>query len=169
LASAGQKDSQTVLAGGARAFAPRIIGVCIIEIGNILTRSGSMAEIFRRDWQGMDVAVQQVNWQQLNPGGVTDWHKHQRQTDRIVAVGGNIKLALWDDREGSASRGASDIVRIGALRPVMVIVPPGVWHGLRNESGEPAGYINVIDTLFEHAAPDNWRLTPGSKAAPDIL
>ena len=28
---------------------------------------------------------------------------------------------------------------------------------------------NVIDTLFEHADPDNWRLTPGSKAAPEIL
>ena len=39
----------------------------------------------------------------------------------------------------------------------MVIVPPGVWHGLRNESGVPAGYINVIDQLYDHVDPDNWR------------
>ena len=58
---------------------------------------------------------------------------------------------------------------MGALRPVMVIVPPGVWHALRNESGQPAGYINVIDQLYEYEHPDNWRLTPGMAEIPNIL
>jgi dTDP-4-dehydrorhamnose 3,5-epimerase len=60
-------------------------------------------------------------------------------------------------------------LRMGALRPVLVVVPSGVWHGLRNESGQPAGYINVIDQLYHHEKPDNWRLDPHAQQLPDIL
>ena len=165
----GTKDEQTVLPGGGRAALPRIDGVRIIELGNVLTRSGFMTEVFRADWPEAGADVKQVNWVQLNPGGVTDWHAHAGQTDRIIGVGGNIKLALWDDRDRSPTRGATDIVRIGAARPIMVVVPPQVWHGLRNESGAPAGYLNIVDQLYDHAKPDNWRLVPGAGGIPDIL
>jgi len=119
-----------------------------------------MTEIFRTDWPAVGTAVRQVNWMQLNPGGVTDWHSHEKQIDHLVAVGSNIKLALWGAREDSPTRGATEVVRMGAFRPVMVIVPRRVWHALRNESGQPAGYINIIDALYDHAEPDNWRLAP---------
>ena len=128
-----------------------------------------MMEAFRTDWSVVGITVRQVNWVQLNPGAVTDWHAHARQTDHIVGMGGNIKLALWDARDVSPTKGATEIVRIGAIRPVMVIVPPGVWHALRNESGVPAGYLNIIDELYDHAEPDNWRLAPRSAEIPDIL
>jgi dTDP-4-dehydrorhamnose 3,5-epimerase len=128
-----------------------------------------MTEVFRTDWAGIDIAVRQVNWVQLNPGAVTDWHAHSKQTDHLIGVGGNLKLALWDGRQNSSTKGATDIVRMGAVRPVLVVVPSGVWHALRNESGEPAGYLNVIDELYAHEAPDNWRLGARSDEIPDIL
>ncbi len=165
----GTKDGQSVVPGGGRAEPPRIDGVRIVDLGNVLTRSGWMTEVFRADWADVGITVRQVNWVQLNPSAVTDWHAHAGQTDHIIGVGGNIKLALWDGRDRSPSRGATEIIRIGAMRPVMVVVPPLVWHGLRNESGLPAGYINVVDQLYEHAKPDNWRLQPGAPDIPDIL
>jgi dTDP-4-dehydrorhamnose 3,5-epimerase len=165
----GKKDSQTVVAGGSGAAPPKIAGVEIYELGNVMTRSGFMMEFFRTDWPFIKIAVRQVNWVQLNAGAVTDWHAHTGQVDHLVGVGGNIKLALWDGRNNSSTKGATDVVRIGAIRPVMVIVPPGVWHGLRNESGVPAGYINIIDQLYAYTEPDNWRLTPGSNEIPNIL
>lgn len=165
----GTKDRQTVSAGGQRAVPPRIDGVRILELGNVLTRSGWMAEVFRTDWAVGTNSVRQVNWVELNPGAVTDWHCHEEQTDHLVGVGGNIKLALWDGRTGSSSKDAFEIVRIGAMRPVAVIVPPGVWHALRNESGMPAGYLNVTDRLYRHEDPDNWRPAPGVTNIPDIL
>lgn len=165
----GKRDAQSASAGGARAKDPSIAGVRIFELGNVLTRSGFMTEIFRSDWPVTDITVRQVNWVELNPAAVTDWHAHAAQTDHLIGVGGVIKLALWDGRDGSQTYGATDVIRIGAMRPVMVIVPPGVWHGLRNESGAPAGYLNVIDRLYAYEAPDNWRLSPGSTEIPDIL
>jgi len=43
------------------------------------------------------------------------------------------------------------------------------WHALRNESGTPAGYLNVIDQLYDHENPDNWRLPKDCAGVPDIL
>lgn len=51
--AAGTKDSLRVVAGGRRAAPPRIAGVRILELGNVLTRSGSMLELFRSDWEGI--------------------------------------------------------------------------------------------------------------------
>jgi len=169
MSLSGLKDAQTVVRGGARAAAPKIAGVAIHEIGNVLTRSGCLTEIFRADWLGPALAVRQVNWAMMNPGGVTDWHCHAEQTDHIVGVSGTIKLALWDDRKDSPTKGATETIRIGAMRPVMVVVPPRVWHGLRNESGTSAGYINLIDRLYNYEQPDNYRISSDSRDLPDIL
>ncbi len=166
---AGTRDRQTVSAGGVRAMLPKIAGVQIVELGNVLTRSGSLLELFRKDWPSIAIGVQQVNWVHLNPGSATDWHRHALQTDHLVGVGGNIRLALWDGREDSSTHGAGEVIRLGALRPVLVIVRPGVWHALRNESGGPAGYLNIVDELYDYAQPDNYRLAPGTPGVPDIL
>jgi dTDP-4-dehydrorhamnose 3,5-epimerase len=169
MAMIGVRDPQTVVAGGRRWASPRITGVEMIDLGNVMTRSGWMMEVFRTDWPALPIAVQQVNWVQLAPGAVTDWHRHSNQTDHLIGIGGNIKLALWDGRDDSLTKGSTDVFRIGAMRPLMIIVPAGVWHGLRNESGAPAGYINVTDRLYNYEQPDNWRLAPGASEIADVL
>ena len=169
LLPVGIKDSQTVVTGGRRAAPLRIAGVQVHDLGNILTRSGWMVELFRTDWPVIGIAPQQVIWAQLNPSGITDWHRHGKGTDHLIGVGGNIKLGLFDGREDSPTRGATEMIRLGGMRPVMVVVPPGVWHALRNESGEAAGYINVTDQLYDHHDPDNWRLPPGTPDIPAVL
>ena len=158
-----------MLPGGARARDPKIAGVQVIELGNVLTRSGWMVEVFRADWAAIGITPRQINWVELSPNGVTDWHRHTLQNDHLVGVGGVVKLALWDGRPNSATYLESDVIRMGALRPVLAIVPPGVWHALRNESGSPAGYLNVIDQLYDHENPDNWRLPKDCAGVPDIL
>ena len=122
--SAGKQDNQSVLQGGRRAVPPKIAGVQILELGNVLTRSGWMTELFRKDWDGVKIVPQQINWVELSPNGVTDWHRHAGQTDHLIGVGGVLKLALWDQRAASPTHQETDVIRMGALRPVMVIVRP---------------------------------------------
>jgi dTDP-4-dehydrorhamnose 3,5-epimerase len=166
---AGVRDGQSVTQGGGRSESASIDGVSVVELSAVLTRSGLMLEVFRTDWPSVVISPRQVNWVQLAPAAVTDWHRHEDQIDHLIAVEGNIKLALWDDRPSSPTRGATQVVRMGIAGPVMVIVPPGVFHALRNESGVPAGYVNVIDQVYVATDPDNWRLPASSKDAPDIL
>src|ERR1700723_965124 len=97
----GKQDEQTTLPNGQRASAPKIAGVRVLELGNILTRSGWMAEIFRTDWPGIEAVTQQINWVEINAHSLTDWHRHDRQTDHLVGVGGVLKLALCDGRPAS--------------------------------------------------------------------
>ena len=164
--SEATKDSQTVTADGRVTGTTTISGVILREGRNVLTRSGSLLEVYRKNWLEPITAPGQVNWVMLWPGGVTDWHRHADQTDHICAVMGAVKLCLHDDRDGSPTRGVSNVLRIGALSPSLVIVPPGVWHGLRNESGDPAGYINYFEKPYVHEDPDNWRLPHDTPSIP---
>jgi len=167
--SEGTQDLQTVGAGGRRATEPNIAGVRIVELGNVITRSGWMTEVFRTDWPGVEIVPRQINFVHLSPNGVTDWHRHTGQTDHLIGVGGVIKLVLCDGRPGSPTERATDVIRFGAIRPLMVIIPAGVWHALRNESGEPAAFLNITDQLYAYERPDNWRLPAEGHEIPDIL
>jgi hypothetical protein len=40
---------------------------------------------------------------------------------------------------------------------------------LRNESGQPAGYLVITNQLYLHERPDNWRLAADETEIPDIL
>ncbi len=169
MTTIGKRDEQTAEPLEATETATAIAGVLVIELRSITTRSGVMMEVFRDEWPGVSGTIRQVNWQHLKVGGVTDWHMHHGQTDQIVGVEGAIRLALYDAREDSATKGAHVVVHLGADRPPLVIVPPRVWHALRNEGPVPAGYINLTTQLYRHEHPDNWRLDPDASDIPDIL
>jgi len=162
-------DRKSVSAVDTGPAAPSIAGVHVLALPNVTMGNGFMMEMFRTDWLVNGSSVRQINWFQLDAGAVTDWHCHAVQTDQLIGVGGTIKLALWDGRDGSPSKGATDVVRMGANNPVKVIVPAGVWHGLRNESGEAAGYVQILDVLYNHANPDSRRLPLGNPEIPNIL
>ncbi|MBN9584915.1 MAG: hypothetical protein BGN84_10265 [Afipia sp. 62-7] len=162
----GEKDFQTVTVAGDRAQPFNIEGVRTISLNNVLTRSGAVTELFRTDWSDISIEPRHVILATMNPGAITDWHRHTRQTDHLIAISGNIKLVLWDGRDSSPTKGKHDIIRLGVLRPLVAVVPPGVWHGLRNESGTIAHYINVNDVPYDHADPDSFRLSSEHGKAP---
>jgi dTDP-4-dehydrorhamnose 3,5-epimerase len=163
------RGHETVMDGGARAAALSIDGVRVLQLPSVTMPNGFMMEMFRTDWPAIGSSVRQINWFQLSSGAVTGWHCHAGHTDHLAGVAGTIKLALWDGRDASPSKGATEIIRIGPDHPTMVIVPPGVWHGLRNEGGEPAAYVQVLDALYDHENPDSRRLPLGNPAIPNIL
>ena len=155
--------------GGDRLASSSIDGVQVLSLPHVTLPNGFMMEMFRSDWPAIGTSVRQANWFSLLPGAVTGWHCHSGHTDHLVGVAGTIKLALWDGRDGSPSRGAPEVVRLDPKRPTMVIVPPGVWHGLRNEGSAPAGYVQVLDALYNHKNPDSRKLPLGTPEIPDIL
>jgi dTDP-4-dehydrorhamnose 3,5-epimerase len=162
-------DRDAALDDDTEAAASNIDGVQIVRLPNVTLPNGFVMEMVRTDWPAITGPVQQVNWFQLDGGSVTGWHCHTGHSDHLVGVLGTIRLALWDGRDASPSQGATQVVRLDPARPTMVVVPPGVWHGLRNESGEPAGYVQVLDALYNHKDPDSRRLPLGTPEIPDIL
>jgi dTDP-4-dehydrorhamnose 3,5-epimerase len=52
------------------------------------------------------------------------------------------------------------------MRPTLVVIPPGVWHGLQVLSAEAATFVNFFDRAYDYSDPDDWRLPLDSPEIP---
>jgi dTDP-4-dehydrorhamnose 3,5-epimerase len=133
-----------------------IEGVKVKELKVIPDDRGSLMEMFRSDDPDFQ-RFGQVYMTMVYPGVVKAWHFHKKQTDHFVCVSGMAKVALYDDREGSPTRGETNTFVIGWQRQRMVIIPPGVFHGFTPVGSDPAYIINVPTELFDYENPDEFR------------
>jgi cystathionine beta-lyase len=51
-------------------------------------------------------------------------------------------------------------------RPMLVTIPPGIWHGVQNLGASDCAFLNFFDRLYEHGNPDEWRLPAANDAIP---
>lgn len=110
---------------------------------------GWLTELFRRDElpPGFEPAMAYAS--QTLPGVSRGPHEHRHQTDLFACFGpGNLQLFAWDTRPHSETYGNRMTLIMGTSNPVIVLVPPGVVHGYRNEGDEPALVFNAPDRLF---------------------
>lgn len=120
---------------------------------------GRLMEILGRDdelFQGFG----QVYMTTTYPGVVKAWHKHEKQMDNIACLAGMIKMALYDDRPGSPTRGEINQFYIGVHNPMLVQVPAGVYHGWMCVSEEEALVVNIPTEPYDRSHPDEQRLDP---------
>ena len=143
-----------------------IDGVLVKEVRNVAKDNGFVTELWRDDWLPMGARVAQVFQAWIETGGISAWHAHQFATDRLFANRGLVKIALYDARAGSRTHGRVNVLRCGTTRPLLVVVPPGVWHGVQNLGSEPALLINMPDRAYQYESPDHWRLAQDTGEIP---
>lgn len=100
------------------------------------------------------------------PGVVKAWHSHRVQTDHLAVVAGEARVALYDGRDGSPTRGNVVDVVAGEGNPVLIIIPPGVYHGFRSTGDAPAYVANVPTELYDYDEPDELRKPHDDPAIP---
>jgi dTDP-4-dehydrorhamnose 3,5-epimerase len=161
----GEPDPQTVTSDWMPIEVSSIDGVVTKEIRNVLTGSGALTEIWRSAWQLDGLPVDQVFQRWLNPGAVTGWHAHGVTTDRLFCSAGTVRISLFDGRRSSPTARNIWHRTIGAARPTLIVIPPGVWHGVKSIGPDPALVLNLVDRAYGYEAPDHWRLPPDT---PDI-
>ena len=162
----GKQDLPTVTPDWLPVEAVSIVGVAVKEIRPVAGSSGYLTEIWRREWSLDDLSVDQVFQRTLEPGQVTGWHAHAITTDRLFCACGSIRISLFDGRKSSPSFGKLWHRTIGEKRPVLIVVPPGVWHGVKTTSATPALILNLIDRAYSYETPDHWRLPPDTEHIP---
>jgi dTDP-4-dehydrorhamnose 3,5-epimerase len=143
-----------------------IAGVTIKEVRNVQKDNGYLTEMWRDDWALSGAPIAQVFQASIEPAGISAWHVHQNATDRLFANHGFLKVVLYDARAGSASHGRVNVLRCGTTRPMLIIVPPGVWHGVQNLGSTPALLLNLPDRAYTYESPDHWRLPHDSNQIP---
>lgn len=143
-----------------------ISGVVIKRIDNVPTDNGYLTEIWREEW-GLDGEhVDQVFQRVLEPGASSGWHAHELATDRLFCSYGRLKVGLYDGRLDAPTHGIGMDLRIGAERPALVVIPPGVWHAVRNIGTGPALYVNVVGPAYDYNDPDHFREPADSSLIP---
>jgi dTDP-4-dehydrorhamnose 3,5-epimerase len=143
-----------------------IEGIKLKEMPNVITRNGVTTEVFRSEWKLDGGTVAQIIHVWLRPRAISAWHCHALQTDRIFVTDGTIKLALFDARGESPTRGRVTVLTLSRLRPTLVVVPPGVWHGLENLEQTPSAFVNFFDRAYSYEDPDEWRLPQDTDQIP---
>jgi dTDP-4-dehydrorhamnose 3,5-epimerase len=84
------------------------------------------------------------------------FHFHLQQSDCWTVVGGMLQIALADLRRNSKTFGQRNTLYVGAMRPWQVLIPPGVAHGYKVISAEPALLVYVTSRFYDTA--DELRL-----------
>lgn len=159
------KDRQSITADWVP-LVELIDGVRVREVKNVPKDTGVLVEIYRRDWRLDEGGVDQVFQVTLFPGAFSAWHTHRVTTDRLFANHGQLKIVLYDERPESPTRGRINEFRFGTARPALVVVPPGVWHGVQNLGHEVASVLNVVDRAYAYEDPDHWRLPADTAQIP---
>jgi dTDP-4-dehydrorhamnose 3,5-epimerase len=106
-----------------------IDGVVLSELVTHVDERGFFREILRESDSHFE-HFGQWSHSLMYPGVTKAWHIHQRQTDWWYVIGA-LKVALYDTRDGSATKGQLMEFLMGDGRPACLKIPPGVAHGCK--------------------------------------
>jgi dTDP-4-dehydrorhamnose 3,5-epimerase len=142
-----------------------IEGVEIKQLTKHADERGYLMELLRCDdtiFRKFGQAYVSLNY----PGVVRGWHYHKKQDDHFAVVKGMVKVALYDAREGSPTRGQVDELFLGEQNNILLKIPVGVMHGYKTVSTEPSFLINFPSEPYDPQEPDEYRLPWDSDQIP---
>ena len=134
-----------------------IEGVRVKKLKVIPDERGRLMEILRRD-DDIFMKFGQVYMTTAYPGVVKAWHYHKKQHDNFTCVSGRIRLALYDARPKSKTFKAIDEFILSLEEPVLVQIPPLVYHGFKCEGDKEAIVVNTITYPYNREKPDEYRV-----------
>lgn len=131
--------------------------VAIRQLKIIPDERGYLMEMMRKDWpEFMQFSQSYISC--CYPGFYKAWHFHEKQWDHFVCISGMSRVVLYDSRPDSPTTRWLNIFHIGPLNPVMVKIPPMVYHGFTAAGNEPSMIINFPTELYNYQEPDEVRL-----------
>ncbi len=142
-----------------------IEGVITKQLKQLTDERGWLIEILRNDWEHFQ-KFGQVYITAAYPQVVKAWHLHKKQTDNMTCIKGMIKLVLYDGRKKSETKNEINELVIGERNPLLVKIPPGIWHGFKAITEETALVLNVPTELYNYNQPDEYRLPPNTDKIP---
>ena len=134
-----------------------IAGVHVKKLKLIPDERGFLMEMLRSDWPEFENFAQSYVTA-CYPGVIKAWHYHKKQTDHFVCVQGMAKVVLYDSRDDSPTNGYINEFHIGFMNPMLIKIPPLVYHGFTSEGNQPALIVNFPTELYNYEQPDEYRL-----------
>jgi dTDP-4-dehydrorhamnose 3,5-epimerase len=99
--------------------------------------------------QGFAHSRLQVSAALSYPGTIKAIHYHLHQTDLWHPVLGQFQVMLCDLRTSSPTFGEINTIYTGTLRPLQILIPPGVGHGYKVVGTEAALLVYATDRFYD--------------------
>jgi dTDP-4-dehydrorhamnose 3,5-epimerase len=142
-----------------------IDGVKVKKLRVIPDERGRLMEVLRRDDEIFE-KFGQVYITTAYSGVVKGWHYHKVQSDNMCVVKGMMKIVLYDSRDDSSTKGEVNEFFVGIHNPILIHIPPLVFHGFKCISEEDAIVINVPTEEYNYDDPDEFRVDPFNNDIP---
>jgi dTDP-4-dehydrorhamnose 3,5-epimerase len=162
---ASEKLEQTVTSEG-KSVEQLIDGVRIRPAITHPDERGTVCEIYSPDWGLSDEPLVWVYQVTIRPQQVKGWVLHRTYSDRLFFSLGTTKVGLYDDREGSPTRGMVNLLYFGDHNRSHLVIPPGVWHAMRAVGDTDSIFVNCPSKPYNHENPDKWSLPRDSDLIP---
>lgn len=134
-----------------------IEGVRITPLRQICDERGKVMHMLRADAPGF-AGFGEIYFSTVFPGAIKGWHLHRRMVLNYAVPYGRIKFVLYDDRDGSPTRGRLDEIFLGPDNYQLVTVPPLVWNGFKGIGTEMAIVANCAS--LPHDPDEIQRMDP---------
>jgi dTDP-4-dehydrorhamnose 3,5-epimerase len=134
-----------------------IDGVLVVPLKRIPDERGTVLHMLKRTDPHF-IEFGEIYFSTIYPGVVKGWHKHTEMTLNYACINGRIKLVLFDDREGSPTKGELMEIFLGPDNHSLVQIPPGIWNGFKGLGSEMAIVANCC--THPHDPSRSLRLDP---------
>jgi dTDP-4-dehydrorhamnose 3,5-epimerase len=140
-----------------------IDGVIVKPLRQICDERGKVMHMLRADAPEFE-RFGEIYFSVVYPGAIKAWHLHREMALNYAVPVGNVKLVLYDDRDGSATRGEITEIFTGPDDYKLVHVPPLVWNGFKGYGTTEAIVCNCATIV--HDPDEIERLDPFSPQIP---
>jgi len=135
-----------------------IDGLNIKRLRPVEDHRGHIVEMFSEAWGMTQHSVPYAYHVTLRSGSIRAWLVHKEQEDRIFISRGTLLWAFFDDRVDSKTRNLLNVFTFSEENRALFIIPPGVYHGVKNIGEQASVFINMPSKPYNHSDPDKYRL-----------
>ena len=131
-----------------------------VVVKELVTRSddrGYFREILRED-DNLLRRFGQTSITKTYPGVIKAFHWHNHQDDIWYVASGMASVVLHDRREGSPTKGVTQVVYAGEDNPVIILIPSGVAHGYQVLGNQPVILFYHVTKAYDPKNPDEERI-----------
>jgi dTDP-4-dehydrorhamnose 3,5-epimerase len=140
-----------------------IQGVNVIPLRRIPDERGTVLQMLKRTDPHF-IEFGEIYFSTIYRNVVKGWHRHREMTLNYSCVHGRVKLVVYDDREGSSTRGELNEFFIGQDNYALIQVPPNTWNGFKGMSDPYAIVANCCTHPHDPTRSD--RLPPNDNPIP---
>lgn len=121
-------------------------------------KPGFLMEVLRAD-EGLLKKFGQSTFTVAYKGAIKAFHWHKKQDDLWFVATGRAMIVLYDLREGSSTKGKTEVIYAGKDDYKLIVIPAGVAHGYKVLSNEPVLLFYHTTEPYNPKNPDEERIS----------